>query len=348
MRWLACVWATCLASAVFAEPLVYEPFAYSPGTLLGQANTTTDTNWLLAGTGTTAINVASGNLVPPPGLASALGNLLTITGIGDSSGASNRLAFASTGGAVAPPATVYFSFLLRVDDLTGSTNTTGGFFIGLNNTGNVSQSNNVGTVAARLQMRIDPNDGTKYNLGIFNNRNAMAASESWSSTPLNVGETLFIVGACALNEGLSNDVSSLWINPGNFGAATAPQPTVSDLTFATNDLAQVASIIVRQSPAPHLTLDELRVGVTWADVTPVLVSCNDPVFDADGDHDVDLLDFAAVQICYGQPALTAGCSCFDNDGSGTIDGFDVEAFRACAPPGGVYRDSVAAETSCDD
>jgi hypothetical protein len=133
----------------------------------------------------------------------------------------------------------------------------------LNNSA-VATTANPTAAAARLQGRIDPLDATKYNLGIFNNRNAMAASASWSSMQLNVGETYFVVASYEINAGASNDVSRLWINPVVDGSE--PAPSAIDLTFATNDL-NIASIILRQGPAPHLTLDELRVGTSWQHVT---------------------------------------------------------------------------------
>jgi hypothetical protein len=66
------------------------------------------------------------------------------------------------------------------------------------------------------------------------------------------------------------------------------------------------------------------------------------VFDTDCDHDVDLNDYGVFQICFGQPASTAGCGGFDADTSGTIDGPDLAAFTTCAT-----RDGVAANPACD-
>ncbi len=354
MRTLVCAGTFWMASAVFAAPLVYEPFDYPAGTLDGRVNPSTGTPWALAGISANDINVFTGNLTAPSPLEAAVGNLLAITGSTGNSGGSFRLGFADpttdppTPTPVTAPATLYFSFLLRVDSVAVGNNTAGGFFAGLN-TMSGPQGSNVTAVAARVQCRIDPVDVGRYNLGIFNNRNASAASLSWASAQLVPGETHFIVAVCELNSGASNDVSRLWISPdpGTFGAA-APPPTVSDETFATNDLAQVASVLVRQvSTSPLVTLDELRVGLTWADVTPVGVPCHDPIFDADGDHDVDMRDFASFQVCREQPA-TGDCRCFDKNGSGTIDGFDLEAFTNCAPAGGVFRDSVEANAACDD
>jgi PEP-CTERM motif-containing protein len=49
-----------------------------------------------------------------------------------------------------------------------------------------------------------------------------------------------------------------------------PAATITDDSTGIGTDIGVASIILRQSPAPFLTLDELRVGTTWGDVTPPL------------------------------------------------------------------------------
>jgi hypothetical protein len=258
----------CCAQPAGAALLVYEPFDYSAGALQGQVNGNGET-WERAGTANppNAINVVSGNLSVPAPLPGATGGMLQITGNGNGSGSTNRLGLGSgitTATPITADASVYYSLALRVDALTGSNNTVGGFVVGLNNTAG-AQSSNPSAVAARLQMRIDPSDATKYNLGIFNNRSAAASSTSWTG-PLNVGDTYFLVAQDELISGTSNDVSRLWVNPAI--SATPPTATVEDTTGATTDI-NVASIIVRQSPAPFLTMDELRVGTSWGDVVGV-------------------------------------------------------------------------------
>ncbi len=60
-----------------------------------------------------------------------------------------------------------------------------------------------------------------------------------------------------------------------------------------------------------------------------------PTGDCDADGDVDLSDHSAMVSCLGGPAAlveTAGCECFDVDGSGTIDLLDVAAFQIAFYP----------------
>jgi hypothetical protein len=220
--------------------------------------------------------VGSGSLTAPTGLPPATGNSATITGNGNSSGAANRLAFnnAGTGFEVDSGSTVYYSLLLRVDNVSNSNTGVGGFFLGFNNTGNLASTSGPSAVAARLQMRQDPSNTSMYNLGIVRNRaptvDSGASPVNWTG-PMIPGETLFLVGSIELVPGAQNDVARLWINPiaSTFGAAMAPGATLTDATTGSGTDIGIASIILRQSPAPFLTLDELRVGTDWASVTAV-------------------------------------------------------------------------------
>jgi hypothetical protein len=271
-----------LSSTASATLIAYEPFNYSGvGTTVEGKTAATGQTWVsaYATSAPIAINVAGGNLSVPSGLLPAVGNSAEVDGSGDSPGVNGagkaiRLPFGS-GNGVAQDAggTIYYSLALRVDALTGSNTTTGGFFLGLNN-GATATTSNPTAAGARLQGRIDPSDGTKYNLGIFRNVNAAAAATSWSG-PLTLGDTLFLVGSYESVAGIRNDVARLWINPDSstfadpaFSPLTTP-PTLIDDTTGTGADIGIFSLILRQSPAPHVTLDELRVGTDWASVTAI-------------------------------------------------------------------------------
>jgi hypothetical protein len=275
MRKLMCSAALSLvlAGSASAALLAYEPFDYTSGNaLLGQSNASTGSVWQRAATATstTAITVGSGNLTPPTPLQPALGNSLSISGAGNSSGGANRLGFVS---GVVTSGTVYYSFEMKVTDLTPSNNVIGGFFVALNNTGDSATTSNPSVAPAKIQVRIDPSDASKYDMQIVSNRTATSSDANWSAAgPFNVNDSLFVVAAYSLD----THTSSFWINPdtSTFGAGSAPSATESDTSDGTSP-TQIGSILMRQSPTPGLTLDELRVGTTWADVTsvPEPVSC---------------------------------------------------------------------------
>ncbi len=286
MRTLAMFLVCCCALPAQAALLQYEPFNYSnvAGSIEGQTTPTGGT-WVSAYTSGVApglIKVASGNLAVPSPMTPPLAgsNSVELDG-GPSSVNTNPQQLGKAlrlplGGGVAVDSggTVYYSAALRIDDLMGSTDVVGGFFLSLNNSAGATTTNPTAN-AAKIQARIDPTDPTKYNLGIFRNVNAAAAATSWSG-PLTVGETIFIVGSYEAVAGAQNDIARMWINPNPstfadplFSPLTTP-PTVMDNSTGSGTDIGIASILLRQSAAPHLTLDELRVSDDWASVTPVV------------------------------------------------------------------------------
>src|SRR5215213_1036064 len=119
---LAALTGTASATLNFYEPF---PSSYTDGSLISPSP---QGAWLRAGASTTnsAINVASSaNLINPfTQMPVSAGKGVTLTGNGDATTSTDRrpLSAALTTG------TVYYSFLLRVDALTGSNNTVGGYF----------------------------------------------------------------------------------------------------------------------------------------------------------------------------------------------------------------------------
>ncbi|MBI4581433.1 MAG: thrombospondin type 3 repeat-containing protein [Planctomycetes bacterium] len=77
------------------------------------------------------------------------------------------------------------------------------------------------------------------------------------------------------------------------------------------------------------------------------IECHDPVYDADGDRDVDSADFAAFQVCLtgpnpGSGIFRAACACYDFENDRDIDQGDFTAFAQCASGAG-----IAADVTCD-
>jgi len=101
--------------------------------------------------------------------------------------------------------------------------------------------------------------------------------------------------------------------------------------------------------APDDSVVQLQATREWvqdAD-SPPFNPCHDPVFDMDGDGDVDQEDFAVFQLCYtgDQPGgtLTFTCRCLDYSRDGDVDGQDFADFVACASGPGVL-----ANKDCDE
>jgi hypothetical protein len=256
-KFFVCLFAVVAAwfwsSSGSATLYIYESFGpvspntgYNPGdNLEGQINKQpgTTAGVILSGAGTPwrpayAASVPTIKIDSTPGsLSDPAGTLRTSTGnelqlLNGGSGGANRLAL--NGSTTVTSGTIYYSFLLRVDSLVGSNTTSGDYFLSLNNTANSNTTTNPSNVPGQMRGRIDPNDNTKFSLGMFTQRTPTQTDPAWVDG-LTVGETLFVVGA--FNVGASpNNSTRFWINPApdSFEAAFAPTPTAEDLTGGSN------------------------------------------------------------------------------------------------------------------
>jgi len=229
----------------------YEGFDYAAAAALQ-----TQTGWALVNSGDDIV-VASGNL-SFAGLAASTGNKIGFGGAGID--ASKLITTQTTG-------TIYYSLLLNVSSMAGVTNTNGGYLAGF--------GQDAITFGGTLwTKRIDD---SSYNIGL-EVRTATTTFTSWLPTTYVTGQTLFIVVAYTfhLAGGPIDDTTSIWINP--TPGAVEPAATITD-THAGTDLASINRFFLRQdsvTETPVLEIDELRIGTTWADVTPAAVlSVND-------------------------------------------------------------------------
>lgn len=237
----------CTSIAMNAQVALpyYDGFAYS-GTALQ-----TQTGWAALNTGDD-IAIVSGNL-SYAGLQASTGNKISFAG----SGIDTTLSVAAqTSG------TVYYSMLVNPVSMAGVTDANGGYFAGLiqgTPGGNVFG----GTLWTK---RVDDNT-LQFGIEVRSNT---GTSTTWTSTTYSTGQTYLVVVGYTFNTGsTTDDIVSLWINP-TTGNSTPPAPTITD-TNSTTDLTGVNNFLLRQDSAtetPSLEIDELRIGTTWASVTP--------------------------------------------------------------------------------
>lgn len=229
---------------------IHEPFNYNNGSpLVGQGG------WLL--NGGTSGTIETGNL-DAPGLLPASANRLTWPG----ASMSLRLPL----GTNLTSGEIFFSFALRVDTLGTSFDTDGtlaGFTTGT--------GTSFGT-----KINIRTNGGGGFNLGV--SKAGGTTYGDWSPANFSEGETIFVVGRYRFNNANStDDLSDLWLNPGvaTFGKTSPPPATIPGVGAGGTDLTQIDRVFFRagssSSTPSKLTSDELRVGFTWASVTPPLL-----------------------------------------------------------------------------
>ncbi|EEF61804.1 immunoglobulin domain-containing protein [Pedosphaera parvula] len=250
------------------DPLAADTFApgltpYTIGSnLVGQTNSS-GRYWTAAGPVGANISILSTNLTIP-GLAPSTGNAILV---GASTGPSARfnLTNAITAG------TLYYSFAFQVTDL-GQLNTSGGFFAGFNNSLG-SQGTTPTVIGAGVQTKLA---ASGYNIGL----KKASSGSLFDTTTYTTGQTIFVVGSYTLNtNSASDDLANLWINPDptTFGAGLAPAPTLSTTSGTDITANQIASFLFFRRGDASATLqpaaliaDELRIGTTWASVTPPL------------------------------------------------------------------------------
>lgn len=183
------------------------------------------------------------------GLAASTGNKVKFEGLGSDN---YRIFTSQTSGSV------YSSFILNVSAL-GSLDATGGYFIGFSETGSNS------LFGAVVWTRLSATAG-KYNIGI--STRSSTSPISWLPTDLDPGTSYFVVTAYDMIAGTANDVARIWLNTTAIGGS---EPAADATSVAATDLLSVERIFLRQdSPAETAAteVDEIRVGTTWASVTP--------------------------------------------------------------------------------
>ncbi|MBS1493246.1 MAG: T9SS type A sorting domain-containing protein [Bacteroidetes bacterium] len=266
----------CSGNLCFSQ-IFTETFNYTADPVNGLA-TQSGGLWTKLNSGD-SILVTSGNL-NFPGLTTSTGNNVSYGG----SGTDYYRAFTNqTSG------TVYASFILRITDISLQT-TNGGYTIGFMENGSTT------VFGATLWIRNNTASGTtQFNLGI--NPRTTAGNTVWSPSVLDEGTPYLIVIAYQIVPGATNDSVKLWINPTSFNGAE-PYPTLMAANTLTDLTTGVQKIFMRQDASgttPTLTIDEMRVGTTWADVTPSVIT-GETITVAGGSFNNITIDNSAVTL----------------------------------------------------
>jgi PEP-CTERM motif len=299
--------SAAMAASASASVLIYEPFApasdgtgYASGSAItGQNNTTSAAaeTWQLAGPAA-ALHVVGGASLSPSaamlaaGFPASVGNDADLKKSGTSS-AYDRLSIPNAFSGITPVygsgSQLYYSLLLSIPDITGltipHTNTAAANdgLVSFNNTQG-STSTAPSTFFGELNIRLGSTAGT-YNLGIHASTTD-AGGTYWTGDITPSATPLFIVAELQLGIGntnpnvAANDLQSIWVNPNpsTLGLSEALRPAADGSSDGSNSASAVAAMesivigagIATAGAAPNDTfIDELRVGNTWADVTPV-------------------------------------------------------------------------------
>jgi Immunoglobulin I-set domain len=228
--------------------ILYEPFDYA--NIGGPVSDNMPTNWAFGGTGANDLSVVAENL-SFAGLAASVGYSVANGG----AGLGVRRLFGST----INSGVLYFSALFRMNDIGTTWN------------GNASQ---VGALTApdstsfRLAVLVRSAPGG-YQIGV--QKGGTGVTATFDITERHAGETVLFVGKYDFT--LVPNPVSLWINPdpSTFGAATEPTSGFIMATTGSDGLG-IDRFNMRQNTTTSVPAamqwDELRIGDTWAAVTP--------------------------------------------------------------------------------
>jgi len=230
----------------FGNLLVYDPFAYVPGgAIVGQGG------WTVTSAATNGV-VESGNL-EVLGLRPSVGNRYTWT-----ASSSVRIPFGQYNAGE-----VYASFAFRLDtaSTTANNETTAGFSFGTSTT-------------FPLKINLIGNGAGGYNIGLYKGGGTSGNGTIDTAHTFNAGDTVFMVCRYAFHSGVNADTCDLWINPDptTFGSNAPPTATIPDIGTGVSQSTWsfIDRFFWRWSSAGYAkrVSDELRVGFSWAEVTP--------------------------------------------------------------------------------
>ena len=324
-----------LISGSFGQktPPVYDGINYTAGPLIYD-----NTNWWCLDTPpVNDIIVSSGSLSYPDFLESTA-NKIQFSGEGDDI----VILFEDR-----PSDTqIYYSFIFRVTGMAGIATETPAHFAGFT-------SSTTGSTGCSILIQKDASDPTKFNIGhatrtsLVPSWNLVAGNpvEYSINTPILIVACYGIVGTFA--DGIPNDISSFWINPSasTFENTLPPAAVITgDLTEeATNDINPVNSFYIRQDAAsntPSIDMDEIRIGLTWASVTPKSVPTGvNEIFNEGGEitispnpvTDIMKVDVKSTGISYMEIYSTTGRRILTKKADQGITNVDVSSL-----PQGIY------------
>ena len=216
-----------------ATPLFSEAFNYTAGSALQNQVNPGSSTWT---GGNSGLSIVSGNLTYA-GLADQGGNELQIA---NGSAGTSYITFANqTSGQI------YYSFLFDPSIVNGANN----YFTAMN----------PGTSTPNGSS--DAIDAYYYSSGKIELRANAQAATAGTGSALTIGTTYFIVEEIDLTA----KTASLWINPTPGAAAPAATASLSGITATSIDNVGFKA----QSGTGTFLVDNLLIGTTWADVTPI-------------------------------------------------------------------------------
>jgi hypothetical protein len=251
-------------SIMYAQSYYYESFDYPLGHLglntgpaspaVNPATSESISNWNFGDNRSAEVKV--GSITYPGLLTSATStNLISLVNSANTGTTTANIRMVLT---TAPLITtpVYFSFLMKVNSVPAALTRVASLR---------GTTNSSGTFAPRVNIAPGTNSGYKINID-------GGTSSPFSETgDMIVGDVVLIVVKYSPNITNTEAITDVWINPSasDLGAGSAPTPTIAGVTGGViKDIDGFTFRTGAASSVVNAVIDELRVGATWADVTP--------------------------------------------------------------------------------
>jgi Secretion system C-terminal sorting domain len=258
----------------FGQTIMYEGFNYTiPGFVGGNTSMSFDAvgsnSWFThsntSGNATT-IDLSTSSL-SYAGIAASTGNKVGLIGSNATTPRDINKAFTGAGASTV----LYYSALINVVDNTQLTTpaTSNSYFMSLGSSSGASSGNLGGRLAVTSS-----NGGANFRFSISNTSSPTTGGTTItytdSSVDLNFGTTYLVVVKFDKTAALTS--STLWVNPSSLGGSEPASTLVNNSGNSTYP-ATFGSINLRNASAtPKVEIDEIKVGLTWADVTSAVLS----------------------------------------------------------------------------
>jgi hypothetical protein len=241
--------------------------------------------WVINQTATSDLLITAGSL-SYTGIALPVGNKVAFSSGGED--AIKTFTQTSAG-------TVYYSYLLNVTDVSAATGYVAGILANAVATSTAAPGS--GAIAGTVWVKPSANAGF-FNIGLSARANQTTVGTGptnlqYGTTDYPLNAPVFVVVSYEMVAGSANDICNLWVNPVPGAAA----PAFTFTTTPSTDIADVSGFFIKQnggSSTPGVEMDEIRIGLNWADVTPGLpVPVVTPTLIADVtantvDNDIDI------------------------------------------------------------
>jgi hypothetical protein len=172
----------------------------------------------------------------------------------------------------------YYSALINVIDSTDLSLTGYDYFLGLAATSG-SIPNTVSAFGGRLGIKAVNANKANFRLGILNTSGGTTGTSFTDcGIDLNYGTTYLVV--VKYDKSAAPTTASMWINPTTLGGAEPAGSLTNNV--GTSAFAAFGSVFIRNGYSstilggtPNVDIDEIRVGATFAEVTPLATSINE-------------------------------------------------------------------------